>query len=75
MEPATLNAMCDALESGATGVLVIEMASGRSRFIQDTSAAVGPMATNVRKALSTGRSFESEVLGQRYFFKPLGFAH
>ncbi|MEO1702265.1 MAG: hypothetical protein AAFR71_09465 [Pseudomonadota bacterium] len=74
MEPATLKAMCAALESGAAGVLVIEMASGRSRFIQYAGVAVGPLATNVREALSTGRAFEREVAGQNFFFKPLGTA-
>ncbi|MEO1749717.1 MAG: hypothetical protein AAFR27_14080 [Pseudomonadota bacterium] len=73
MEPATLNAMSAAAANGDQGVLIIEIATGRSRFLRAQAMGMGPIAKSAERSLATEQAFEEEVGGNRYFFKPLNF--
>ena len=72
MDPATLNAICDALGQGESGVLIIEMATGRTRFVRNPGFGVGRLAQSAQKAFATGAAFEVKIAKQRYFLMPIG---
>ncbi|MEL6203016.1 MAG: hypothetical protein AAFR39_11730 [Pseudomonadota bacterium] len=71
MEPITLKAIWHALEGNINGVLIVEIETGRTRFVTEHSLGVGHLARCGKRALKSARSFEDQLGGKRYFFKPI----
>ncbi|MEM1378099.1 MAG: hypothetical protein AAGG69_12005 [Pseudomonadota bacterium] len=71
MDPSTLNRICDAIEYGNGGAVVIEMDTARARYVPEGLQLPGQFGEAVATVISTGQPRMIIIGSATYFVSSL----